>query len=223
MWLIKLSGQHRYCYLPPVRMNVACYESVTSHRQRQYRFIIGSPLVSILFSRAVQDGPYSSRRGHWGVVRNASPSSELPDSAGGLAVRIGRFRRRHGIRLPGCDDSRDIGAGLCHGSGSIPAYLVRGPITSKHLRASRTGLRGAHPLNRSDALGSRDSSPDRVTNGGLGERCFARSAVLQGVDRNLLKEQGFRCSLRRTSPRSSTTDETFAIPALGRDWTTGTS
>ena len=204
-------------------MCIACYESVTSHRQCHYRFKIGSPLVSIVVFGAVQDGADSARRGHWGVVRNASRSSELPDSAGGLAVRIGRFRRRGGIQLPGCDDSRDIGAGLCHGSGAIPAHLVRGPITSKHLRASRTGLRGAHPSNRSDALGSRDPSPDRVTNGGLGERCFARSAVLQGVDRNLLKEQGFRCSLRRTSPRSSTTIGTFAIPALGRDWTTGTS
>ena len=215
MWLVKSSGQHRFCYLPPVRMNVACYESVTSHRQCHYRFRIGSPLVSILFSRAVQDGAASSRRGHRGVVRNASRSSELPDSAGGLAVRIGRFRRRGGIQSPGCDDSRDIGTGSCHGSSAPAECLVRGPITSKHLRAFRMGLRGAHPSNRSDALGSRDSSPDRVTNGGLGERCFARSAVLQGVDRNLLKEQGFRCSLRRTSPRNSTTVGTFAIPALG--------
>lgn len=142
MWLIKFSRQHRYCYLPPVRMYVACYESVTSHRQRQYHFEIGSPLVSSVFSRAVQDGPYSSRPGHWGVVRNASRSGELPDSAGGLAGRIGGSRRRDGIQLPGSDDSRDIGTGPCHGSAAIPAYLVRGPITDKRMRASQMGLRG---------------------------------------------------------------------------------
>lgn len=46
---------------------------------------------------------------------------------------------------------------------------------------------------------------------------------LQGVDRNLLKKMGFRRSLRRTFPRRSTTVGTLAIPALGRDWTTGKS
>lgn len=142
MWLTKHSRQHRYCYLPPVRMYVACYESVTSHRQCHYRFRIGSPLVSSVVFRPAPDGADSARRGHWGVVRNASRSGELPDSAGGLAGRIGGSRRRDGIQLPGSDDSRDIGTGPCHGSAAIPAYLVRGPITDKRMRASQMGLRG---------------------------------------------------------------------------------
>ena len=204
-------------------MCVACHESVTSHRQCHYRFKIGSPLVSIVIFRAVRVGADSSRQGRWDVVRNASRSNELPDSAGGLAGRLGRCRRRDGIRPPECDDSRDIGTGLCHGSGATAESLVRGPITSKHLRASRMGLRAAHPSNRSDPRGSRVSSPDSVTSGGLGERCVGRSALPLGVDRNLLKKMGFRRSLRRTSPRRSTTVGTLAIPAVGRDWTTGRS
>lgn len=81
-------------------MNVACYESVTSHRQCHYRFRIGSPLVSSVVFRPAPDGEDSSRRGHRDVVRNASRSSELPDSAGGLADRIGGCRRRDGIQPP---------------------------------------------------------------------------------------------------------------------------
>lgn len=215
MWLVKFSRQHRYCYLPPVRMCVACCESVTSHRQSQYHFEIGSPLVSNVVFRVAPDGADGSGRGHLDVVRNDSPSNELPDFAGGLAVRIGGSRRRDGIRPLGCGDSRDIGTGSCHGSGATAEYLVRGPISSKHLRASRMGLPGAHPSNWSDDRESRDSSPDSATNGGLGERCFGRSALVQGVDRNLLKGKEVRCSLRRTSPRRITTIGTFAIPALG--------
>lgn len=179
--------------------------------------------MSIVIFRAVRVGADSSRRGRWDVVRNASRSNELPDPAGGLAVRIGGCRWRDGIRPLGCDDSRDIGTGSCHGSGATAEYLVRGPIASKPLRASRMGLRGAHPSNWSDPRGSRDFSPDSAANGVPGERCFGRSAPPLGVDRNLLKRMGFRRSLRRTSPRSSTTIGTLAIPAPGRDWTTGRS
>ena len=204
-------------------MCVACCESVTSQRQCHYRFKIGSPLVSIVIFRTVRIVADSSRQGRWDIVRNASRSNELPDPAGGLAVRIGGCRRRDGIHPPGCDDSRDIGTGSCHGSGATAESLVRGPITSKHLRASRMGLRAAHPLIWSDPRGSRVTSPDNATIRGLGERCFGRSAPPLGVDRNLLKRMGFRRSLRRTSPRSRTTVGTLAIPALGRDWTTGRS
>ena len=223
MRLIKYSRQHRYCYVPPVRMCVACYDSVTSQRHLLYRLKIGSPLVSIAVFRAAPDGADSSRQGRWDVVRNDSPSNGLPDSAGGLAVRIGGSRRRDGICPLGCGDSRDIGTGSCHGSGATAEYLVRGPISSKHLRASRMGLPDAHPSNRSDPRGSPDSSPDGVTNGGLGERCFGRSALVQGVDRNLLKGKGFAARCGEPLPTSSTTIGTFAIPALGRYWTTGTS
>ena len=197
MLAMDYSTKHRSYPGSPIRICVACDESVPSRQRNPYRTKPSSAGVPTVPFRAMPGFEYRSRRGHWDIVADDSRSSELPDSAGGLALRIAGCRQ-HAEFLPlGRDDFRDIGLGSRHLSDPDVECGVHGPITYNPIQATQTDPQRADPRDWSDARGLRDRSLEKVTRAGLGHRCTRPACARRGI-RGPLKRQSFQVSLRRT-------------------------
>ena len=194
---MEYSTKHRSCPGSPVRICVACDESVPSRQRNPYGMNPDSALVPIVVSCTVPGSEYRSRRGHWDIVADDSRSSELPDSAVGLALRIAGWRQ-HAEFLPlGRDDFRDIGLGSRHLSDPNVECGVHGPITYNPIQATQTDPQRADPRDWCDARGLRDCWLEKVTSAGLGHRC-TRPACARRIVRDPLKRHSVQATLRRT-------------------------
>ena len=189
--------KHRSYPGSPIRICVACDESVPSRQRNPYRTKPSSADVPTVPFRAMPGFEYRSRRGHWDIVADDSRSSELPDSAVGLALRIAGCRQQAESHPLRGDDFKDTSVGSDHLSGTAVECGVHGPITYNPIQATQTDPQRADPRDWSDARGLRDCSLEKVTRAGLRHRC-TRPACARRIIRDPLKRHSFQVSLRRT-------------------------
>lgn len=197
MLAMDYSTKHRSCPGSPVRICVACDESVPSRQRNPYGMNPGSALAPIVVFCTMPGSEYRSLQGYWDVAAEDSRSSELPNSAGGLAIEIAGCRQQaepHPLRG---DDFKDTSVGSDHLSVAAVGCIVHGPITYDPIQAPQADHQGPHPRNWFDARRLRDCSLERVTSAGLGQRCLG-PARARRVIRGPLKCHSLRVSLRRT-------------------------
>lgn len=197
MLAMNYSTKHRSCPGSPVRIRVACDESVPSRQRNPYGMNPGSALAPIVVSCTVPGSEYRSLQGYWDVAAEDSRSSELPNSAGGLAIEIAGCRQQAESHPLRGDDFKDTSVGSDHLSGTAVECGVHGPITYSPIQATQTDPQRADPRDWSDARGLRDRSLEKVTRAGLGHRCTRPACARRGI-RGPLKRQSFQVSLRRT-------------------------
>ncbi len=197
MQSINYSRQHRGGPGSPVRICVACDESVPSQQRNPYRTKPGSAVEPTVVFRGMPGFERRSRRSHWGVVADDSCGSELPDSAGDFAIKIAGCRQPAEFHPRRCSHFRDISLGSDHLSDPAVKCVVRAPTTNETVQATQTVHRGGHPRNWSDARGLPDCSAERVTNAGPGQKCLGPARARKGIC-GPLKRQSLRVSLRRT-------------------------
>ena len=197
MLAMDYSTKHRSCPGSPVRICVACDESVPSRQRNPYRIRLGSAFAPVVVFCTMPGFEYRSGRSHSDVAAENSRGSGLPDPAGGIAIGIAGCRQHaESLTLRG-DQFRDTSVGSDHLSVAAVECVVHGPITYDPIQATQTDHRGAHPRDWADAQGLHDCSLERVTSAGLGHRC-TRPAYARRVIRDPLKHQSFQVSLRRT-------------------------
>ena len=205
------STKHRSCPGSPVRICVACDESVPSRQRNPYGMNPGSALAPIVVFCTMPGSEYRSLQGYWDVAAEDSRSSELPNSAGGLAIEIAGCRQPAESLTLGRDHFRVISLGSDHLSGAAVGCIVHGPITCDLIQATQTAPQESHPRVWSVARGLRDCSLEKVTSAGLGHRC-TRPARARRVIRGPLKRHSFRVSLRRTPQKRHPVCGTSATP-----------
>ena len=197
MLAMDYSTKHRNCPGSPVRICVACDESVPSRQRNPYRIRLGSALAPIVVFCTTPASEYRSLQGYWDVAAKDSRGSELLDPAGGLALRIAGCRQ-HAEFLPlGRGDFRDIGLGSRHLSDPDVECGVHGPITNNPIQATQTDPQRTDPRDWCAERGLRDCSLEKVTRAGLGHRC-TRPACARRIIRDPLKRHSFQVTLRRT-------------------------
>ena len=189
--------KHRRCPGSPVRICVACNESVPSRQRNPYGMNPGSALAPIVVFCTMPGSEYRSGRGYWDVVADDSRGSGLPDPAGDLAIRIAGCRQPAESLTLRRDHFRVISLGSDHLSGAAVECVVHGQITYSLIQAAPTDPQDSHHRDWSVARGLRDCSLEKVTRAGLGHRC-TRPACARRIIRDPLKRHSFQVSLRRT-------------------------
>lgn len=197
MLAMDYSTKHRSYPGSPIRICVACDESVPSRQRNPYRTKPSSAGVPTVPFRTMLGFEYRSGRGYWDVVADDSRGSGLPDPAGDLAIRIAGYRQPAESLTLRRDHFRNISLGSDHLSDPAVECGVHGPITYNPIQATQTDPQRADPRDWSDARGLRDRSLEKVTRAGLGHRC-TRPACARRIIRDPLKRHSFQVSLRRT-------------------------
>ena len=221
MLAMDYSTKHRRCPGSPVRICVACDESVPSRQRNPYRIRLGSAFAPIVVSCTMPGFEYRSGRGHWGVAAEDSRGSGLPDPAGNLAIRIAGCRQPTESLTLRHDHFRVISLVSDHVSGAAVECVVHWPIAYSLIQAAQTDPQDSHHRDWFVARGLRDCSLEKVRSAGLGQRCLGRARVRRGI-RDPLKRQSFQVSLRRTpwkrhpvSGSSATTERDLHPPNQG--------
>ena len=197
MLAMDYSTKHRSYPGSPIRICVACDESVPSRQRNPYRTKPSSVGVPTVPFRAMPGFEYRSGRGYWDVVADDSRGSGLPDPAGDLAIRIAGCRQPAESLTLRRDHFRVISLGSDHLSGAAVECVVHGPITYSLIQAAPTDPQDSHHRDWSVARGLRDCSLERVTSAGLGPRCIRPARARRGI-RGPLKRLSLQVSLRRT-------------------------
>ena len=221
MLAMDYSTKHRSCPGSPVRICVACDESVPSRQRNPYGVNPGSALAPIVVFCTMPDSEYRSRQGYWDVAADDSRGCGLPDSAVGLVLRIAGCRQHAEYLTLRRDHFRVISLGSDHLSSPAVECVVHGPITYDPIQAAQTDPQDSHHRDWFVARGLRDCSLEKVRSAGLGQRCLGRARVRRGI-RGPLKRQSFQVSLRRTpwkrhpvSGSSATTERDLHPPNQG--------
>ena len=197
MLAMDYSTKHRSCPGSPVRICVACDESVPSRQRNPYGMNPGSALAPIVVFCTMPGSEYRSGRGYWDVVADDSRGSGLPDPAGDLAIRIAGCRQPAESLTLRRDHFRVISLGSDHLSGAAVECVVHGQITYSLIQAAPTDPQDSHHRDWSVARGLRDCSLEKVTRAGLGHRC-TRPACARRIIRDPFKRQSVQVTLRRT-------------------------
>lgn len=199
MWVVTYSRQHRRRLGGPVRIRVACAGPAPAQLRIPYHPKLGSALVPIAVPRAMQGSVHRAGPGHPSVGTDDSRGSELPNTAGGVAVRVPVCSQCSESRLLRCGDFMDISLGYCPVLRATVECVVRAPSTIKPMQADRAGsgrvCRGFQP----DAQHLRYGSPAKLTDAGLGRKCLACPTRTRRDTWRPLKQRLGRDSLRRAS------------------------